>query len=174
MAILSISTMTAVGVRAQFSYSAFLNSAKNAYNKAFIGLLRTFMQFFDATPVGRIINRMSRDVFLIDEMLTLMYADLVHMVFTACGFIVVMLVTVPYFLVFVTLLAVAFFSLRKYVLFVARELRRIEIVTRSPLFTYISSAMDGLIIIRNYDSCDRFKGKMIQAADLNLKAFFNF
>lgn len=46
-----------------------MKAARRLHNKMFFGLLRAPMRFFDTNPSGRILNRFSRDMGAIDEIL---------------------------------------------------------------------------------------------------------
>lgn len=55
--------------RSIYYYRTAMNASKNLHNKMFSSLLHAPMRFFDINPSGRILNRFSRDIGMIDEIL---------------------------------------------------------------------------------------------------------
>merc|ERR1719495_1705235 len=51
----------------QFQYS--IKSGINLHNKMFRSILDTSVRFFDVNPVGRVLNRFSKDLGLIDDLM---------------------------------------------------------------------------------------------------------
>lgn len=117
---------------------------------------------------------MTRDIFLMDEVLVPMYSDEIQMAYLLLGFFVTMIVIVPYMLVMLLVVTVSVIVSRWYIMPATRLLRRLELVTRSPLFGFISNGMSGLIVIRSYKSADRFRDEMAEAVTQNFKTYFNF
>jgi ATP-binding cassette subfamily C (CFTR/MRP) protein 1 len=61
-------TLTYFAAAVTFAYSA-IKAARNLHNRLFYNVLRLPMAFFDTTPLGRIVNRFSRDTDMIDSYL---------------------------------------------------------------------------------------------------------
>lgn len=66
-----------------------MNASKNLHSKMFSALLITPMKFFDTNPSGRILNRFSRDMGIIDEILPRMVLEAIQVsyIFTFYFFI---------------------------------------------------------------------------------------
>lgn len=77
MLYLSISLIIITGLSFQMTSYVLLRSSVTIHNEALKGLVYTFIKFYDQTPIGRIINRMSRDTFLMDEILVLGLTELI-------------------------------------------------------------------------------------------------
>ncbi|KAH7152323.1 P-loop containing nucleoside triphosphate hydrolase protein [Dactylonectria estremocensis] len=132
------------------------NSSKYMLQQAVKRVLRAPMAFFDTTPLGRITNRFSRDVDVMDNNLT----DAIRMFFLTMAMITsVFILIIAYFYYF----AIALVPL--YVLFVlaasyyrasAREVKRYESVLRSHVFAKFGEGLSGVASIRAYGLQDRF------------------
>lgn len=119
------------------------------------------------TPIGRIINRLSRDVFLIDEILIMQYPDMVQFIFFTIGFLGTLVFTNLYLIFVVIIFVIGIYLLVKFSLATSRELKKIELVTRSPLFSHLNNSLTGLKVIRAYNNQNHFKGKFLDDALLN-------
>lgn len=116
------------------------------------GLLRSVMRnsvrFFDTTPVGRILNRFSADLGLIDTRSGSLSehtgATLVSLVLTA---VLICVVAPPVLLIFLVLTPILYGIQRDYRRS-SREMQRIENVTRTPIYSHLGEALNGSTAIR--------------------------
>ena len=76
-----------------------LRSSKNLHEGMFDTVLHAPMSFFDTTPLGRIINRFSKDQYTIDELLPNVIGMWLGALFTSASIIVVILIPTPIFVV---------------------------------------------------------------------------
>ena len=95
------------------------------------------MAWFHATPVGRVVNRFSADQYAVDEALPFQSNILLAQAFGIVGTLVVLAAsTSGVFLYFTPTLAAAYWYIQHvYRSSISRELRRLDSVTRSPLFS---------------------------------------
>lgn len=70
--------------------------------------IRSPQSFFDTTPSGRILNRFSKDIYVIDEVLAPTILMLFNAFFTSISTIVVIVASTPLFIVVVLPLAVLY------------------------------------------------------------------
>ena len=56
-------------IRAAVFLNALINSSKNLHNSMLSEILKATVLFFDTNPIGRILNRFSRDIGIVDELL---------------------------------------------------------------------------------------------------------
>ena len=151
-----------------------LQASKNLHNLAVRRLIDTPAAFFDANPSGRVMNRLSRDVGLMDDALTYFFTDTLHYFFLFTGYVVVIIVLNPYTLLPLALaIAVVVFLLKK-VVPVARDIRRVELITKSPIFSLLTQSVGGLTTIRAFGLQSNLTSQMLQLATKNLRAFFHF
>ena len=57
--------------RAVTFFKAILRGARNLHDGMFVGVLYSPMIFFESNPIGRIMNRFSKDQWIVDELVTL-------------------------------------------------------------------------------------------------------
>ena len=129
-------------------YFASLSSSKRLHDKMVAAALYTQLLFFDTNPTGRILNRFSRDVGSMDEELPQACLVFIQHLLLVVTTALVPTVANPW-LVFAlspTLVVFAFFA--RYYLKTSRELKRLESICRSPVFSHFSETMTGLETIR--------------------------
>ncbi|KAL3283448.1 hypothetical protein HHI36_006593 [Cryptolaemus montrouzieri] len=125
-----------------------MNSSKSLHNKMFHCLLEAPMRFFDTNPAGRVLNRFSKDMGAIDELLPRSLMDVSQILLIMCGIIVMVAISNPYLLIVMAILGPVFLKIRTWFITVARNIKLIEGVAKSPVFSYVSSSIDGLTTIR--------------------------
>ena len=72
-------------------------------------ILRSPMSFFDTTPLGRILNRFSKDIYIIDEIIPRSIRTFLFTFFTVLNSLVVIVVTTPIFVVAMVPLGLFYF-----------------------------------------------------------------
>jgi ABC-type multidrug transport system fused ATPase/permease subunit len=140
-------------------------ASKGMLRQAVASVLRAPMSFFDTTPLGRITNRFSRDVDVMDNTLT----DAMRMYFfSVASIIAVFILIIAYFYYFVIALVplvTIFLFATTYYRASAREVKRIESVLRSTLSAKFSEGLSGIACIRAYGLKDRFVADLRKAID---------
>ena len=137
-------------------YQATINSSRNLHSSMLQAIIMAPVYFFDTNPCGRICNRFSKDIGVMDELLFFAFYDLFETfwaLFLAVGVpsvanFWVLLATVP-----LTGL-VTYYGL--YCLKTSREIARLEAINRSPLYSHFSLTLDGIVDIRTYQQQDKF------------------
>lgn len=108
------------------------------------------MRFFDTNPSGRILNRFSKDMGSVDELLPKAILDASQIILNMIGAIVVTAIVNPLFLIPVAILGVVFIYSRNIYLKTSKNIKRLEGVCRSPVFTHIAASLNGLATIRAF------------------------
>ena len=125
-----------------------LRSSKYLHDKMVSSVLHAPVLFFDTNPTGRILNRFSEDVGCLDEELPPKFLLWIQRFLILCFSVLiptvanfwVILIAVPFLL--------SFGYLTRYYLKTSRELKRLESICRSPVFSHFSETMTGLDTIR--------------------------
>ncbi|KAJ2082118.1 hypothetical protein H4R24_001814 [Coemansia sp. RSA 988] len=120
------------------------------------GVLRSPMSFFDTTPTGRILNRFSADIQKCDEALpnniSMLLTKLVGLM---VAIVIVGISTPPILVIFPALAAVGYHYQRLYIRS-SREIRRLDSITRSPIYAHFQESAGGVSTIRAYGQQSRF------------------
>ncbi|KAL9471438.1 hypothetical protein ACSS6W_009379 [Trichoderma asperelloides] len=147
-------------------------SSKVMLREAMFRVLRAPMSFFDTTPLGRITNRFSRDVDVMDNNLT----DAIRMYFfTLCMVTAVFALIIAYFHYFAIALVPLYFlfiGAASYYRASAREVKRFESVLRSTVFAKFGEGLSGVASIRAYGLKSRFIQDLRQSIDEMNSAYF--
>jgi ATP-binding cassette, subfamily C (CFTR/MRP), member 1 len=148
------------------SLSIFGTTASKAMLKqAITRVLRAPMSFFDTTPLGRITNRFSRDVDVMDNNLS----DAMRMYFFSVGAIVstfaLIIAFFHYFAIALVPLFAVFLFATGYYRASAREVKRFESVLRSTVFAKFGEGLSGVACIRAYGLKKRFIDELKESID---------
>ncbi|KAJ9296060.1 hypothetical protein DTO271G3_5635 [Paecilomyces variotii] len=139
------------------------NSSKTMLQRAMTKVLRAPMAFFDTTPLGRITNRFSKDVHVMDNELT----DAMRIY----SLTITMIISVMFAIALGPLLIV-FFVASNYYRASARDMKRHEAVLRSVVFSRFGEAISGTACIRAYGLQDQFAQRLRESIDDMNGAYF--
>uniref|UniRef100_A0A3B4ZGW4 Multidrug resistance-associated protein 4-like n=1 Tax=Stegastes partitus TaxID=144197 RepID=A0A3B4ZGW4_9TELE len=174
-----LSGLTATSVvfgflRCLIFFNVLVSSAQTLHNSMFNAILRTSIRFFDINPIGRILNRFSKDIGYLDSLLPWTFVDFIQVFLQVIGVIAVAAVIIPWILIPVVPLLGIFLCLRCYFLRTSRDIKRLESTTRSPVFSHLSSSLQGLSTIRAFKAQQQFQQMFDAYQDLHSEAWFLF
>lgn len=151
-----------------------LKASSSLHDRVFANVLRGTMAFFDVTPTGRILNRFSKDLDEIDAQLPWTFDSFLQNILRIIISIGLVAVMFPWFLLAVVPLMIIFFVLNKYFRRSVRELKRLDGVTRSPIFTHLTATIQGLSTLHAYDKMADFNERFKKLVDNNTLPFFMY
>ncbi|XP_036105460.1 multidrug resistance-associated protein 4 isoform X9 [Molossus molossus] len=161
-------------VRSLLVFHVLVNSSQSLHNKMFESILKAPVLFFDRNPIGRILNRFSKDIGHMDDLLPLTFLDFIQTFLQVIGVVGVAVAVIPWIAIPLVLLGILFFVLRSYFLETSRDVKRLESTTRSPVFSHLSASLQGLWTIRAYKTEERFQELFDAHQDLHSEAWFLF
>ncbi|RUS91067.1 hypothetical protein EGW08_001195, partial [Elysia chlorotica] len=160
--------------RALLFFKIAVDAARTLHNSMFTRVLRANISFFDNNPVGRILNRFSKDVGHMDDLLPVTFFDFIQCSLLILGIVLVAGVVNPWVFIPTVPLAVLFVYVRKYYLETSRSIKRLEGTLRSPVFSYLSASLQGLHTIRAMHMQDRFMAEFDGYQDNHTEAWYLF
>ena len=113
-----------------------------------VAILQAPVLFFDSNPVGRILNRFSNDIGCVDELLPKTFLAAMQRLLEISALILVTAATNVWLVFLVVPISVLVVFLSNYYLKTARELKRLESISRSPVLAHFSETLIGLDTIR--------------------------
>ncbi|XP_069116551.1 ATP-binding cassette sub-family C member 10-like [Argopecten irradians] len=147
-----------------------IRMARTMHDQLLSSVLKAPMSFFDVTPIGRILNRFSSDIGIIDDNLGHLINMVSCHVIGIIGTIVMASYMMPWFVVLLIPVAVVNNNIQKLYRHTSREVRRIFSLYRSPIFSQFSETLSGIVTIRAFRHTERFKTQHLQCMNKWLEA----
>ncbi|XP_022714739.1 ABC transporter C family member 13 isoform X2 [Durio zibethinus] len=139
-----------------------LQAAVQVHNKLLNKLINAPVHFFDQTPGGRILNRFSSDLYTIDDSLPFILNILLANFVGLLGIVVVLSYVQVLFLLLLLPFWYIYNKLQFFYRSTSRELRRLDSVSRSPIYASFTETLDGSSTIRAFNSEDYFLARFTE------------
>ncbi|EEY61123.1 ATP-binding Cassette (ABC) Superfamily [Phytophthora infestans T30-4] len=130
-----------------FAYGG-LRAARSTYNKLVQSVFAAPLRFFERTPTGRVLNRLSGDTYAVDESLPFIINTFLRDAAGVTGALVILFYGNRLVLVLLVPLSVLYFHLQRYYRPSSRHLKRLDAATQSPLLAMFTDTLDGLTVLR--------------------------
>ncbi|KAF1787006.1 P-loop containing nucleoside triphosphate hydrolase [Phytophthora cactorum] len=171
---LGVGTAIMVLVRAGTVAIIGLRASRRLFDNMTTSLLKAPLRFFDANPIGRIVNRYGDDISAIDFMISFSFQEVLgFLFFTACQ-----LATAVYMIKVLGALIIPlvwiYVRIGNHYLAPSRELARLWKVSASPILSYVSQSEEGVEVIRAFgqETVNRMVEENFRRNDVNSKAWF--
>ncbi|KAK4473859.1 hypothetical protein MN116_003190 [Schistosoma mekongi] len=122
--------------------------AKRLHELMLKACLSTRILFFESNPSGRILNRFSKDIGVIDDDLLTSIHDFLQCLTLVVNFCVVTMIASYWAIIPVIILSIFFWIIRRSYMRLSRDLKRIEATARSPMLSWVNITLQGLPCIR--------------------------
>uniref|UniRef100_A0A4X2K8W1 ATP-binding cassette sub-family C member 6 n=1 Tax=Vombatus ursinus TaxID=29139 RepID=A0A4X2K8W1_VOMUR len=158
------------------SIAVVLLGGVRASQRLFQGLLydvaRSPMTFFEQTPIGNLLNRFCKETDAMDAVIPDKFKSFLGFLFGLLEVILVIVVTTPLAAVVVLPLMALYIGMQSLYVASSCQLRRLESVSRSPIYSHISETFQGSAVIRAFQSQDQFIVQNDSRIDEHQKASF--
>ncbi|PHU29058.1 ABC transporter C family member 2 [Capsicum chinense] len=146
-----------------------LYAAKMLHDAMLGSILRAPMVFFHTNPLGRIINRFAKDLGDIDRNVAPFVSMFLGQVFQLISTFVLIGIVSTMSLWAIMPLLVLFYGAYLYYQSTAREVKRLDSISRSPVYAQFGEALNGLATIRAYKAYDRMANINGKSVDNNIR-----
>nr|CAH7718231.1 unnamed protein product [Callosobruchus chinensis] len=161
-------------VRSIFYFKICMTASKVLHNRMFACILQAPMRFFDTNPSGRILNRFSKDMGGLDEQLPKAALDAIQVFLVMSGILIMVFIVTPLMLIPAAILGLIFYWFRTVYIASAQDIKRLEGVTRAPVFSHISSSLYGISTIRASNAEGMVKQEFDGLQDRHTSTWFLF
>ncbi|KCV70415.1 hypothetical protein H696_02759 [Fonticula alba] len=149
-----------------------LRAARLLHEKLLDRIFAVPMSFFDTTPLGRIVNRFSKDLNTIDQVLPNAIYSFLRTFAQVLAVLVVISYSTPYFLIAIIPLGVVYVMVQRFYVATSRELQRLESISRSPIYAHFGESLGGVSTIRAYCQEKRFIQANRAFLDINSQMYY--
>ena len=153
-------------------YWGSVKACRTLFDGLLVSIIHAPMRFFDVTPVGRILNRFSKDVSVLDMQIARNGSLLVFCVTGIIACIIIISVITPQFLIVAVLISILYYIIGTFYLRISRELKRLNSVSRSPIYSHFTESVAGVTTIRAYGVEDQFMKSVYEKIDSFVAPFY--
>ncbi|XP_066905603.1 multidrug resistance-associated protein 1 [Halyomorpha halys] len=148
-------------------YIGAVNAGSLLHTMLLTNIMHSPMSFFDTTPQGRILNRFSKEIDVLDNSIPFTLKQCFSFLAPVFGTVFIISYTTPVFLVVIVPIALLYYWVQKCYIATSQQLRRIESITRSPIYSHFGESVSGSSVIRAYGAQKRFIKESEMKVDLN-------
>ncbi|KAJ7064091.1 ABC protein [Mycena amicta] len=149
-----------------------IQATKAMHQEALVNILHAQMSFFDTTPMGRILSIFGKDIDTIDNALPMSIRMFIIVICSVIGAILVITIVTHYFIVAAIFICFGYGYYQQFYRAGALEMKRLDAMLRSLLYSHLSESLTGLPTIRSYGEIDRFIRDNKYYIDLENRALF--
>ncbi|KAJ4757284.1 hypothetical protein LUZ62_067659 [Rhynchospora pubera] len=164
-------TLFVLFFRSLFVVTLGLEASKSLFAQLLTSLFRAPMGFYDSTPLGRILSRVSADLSIVDLDVPFILLWAVGATLNAYSNVGVLSVVTWQVLFVSALMIVMAIRIQRYYLATAKELMRLNGTTKSLMAIHLSESIAGAITIRAFEEEDRFFAKNLELIDKNASPY---
>lgn len=128
-------------------------------------ILRAPLRWVDTNPSGRILNRFTSDMFMVDRRLPGDLGNFLQAIFQLIITVVASLSVSYYVIIAGAILMVIYAQVASVYINVAREVKRLNSISHSPIYDQFASVLSGLSTIRAFQRTNFYMNRMFTLID---------
>ena len=164
-----LGTMIIIAFRACYTQWLGIQASKNLVQDLAASILKGSMAFFDVTPSGRVLTRFSRDTDQTDSQLPSTIDNYLGLNAWVGGSCVVICIFLPYFTIPFVIMGAAYKMVERYFTPTARELQRLDGVSKAPVVSHFTEMLQGITTVRAFGMSKSFNDHCKILIDGNLR-----
>ncbi|KAK4709004.1 hypothetical protein R3W88_029929 [Solanum pinnatisectum] len=150
-----------------------LGASKSVYSTLSSSLFFAPMSFFDSTPFGRMLSRVSSDLSIVDMELPFLLNYTVGSIIISYSTYVILCFFAPEVLLVIVLMIYVTILVQRYYNASAKELMRLNGTTKSLVANHLAESISGIMTIRAFAQEGRFFFKNLEFIDKNARPIFH-
>ncbi|KAL8660630.1 MAG: hypothetical protein Q9202_006375 [Teloschistes flavicans] len=171
--LLSFLTILIGMVKYIWVFIACIKASDVMFNRAIDRVLVARLRWLDTVPVGRILNRFTADFSVLDSHIAKTIAELLYTLFELVGITIAGAIVSPMTILFAIVAMCVATTVGTRYLAGAREVKRLESITRSPILELLERVQVGIATIRAFDRVEHYTTLMQSTIDRNTTALMH-
>ncbi|KDN52874.1 hypothetical protein K437DRAFT_292771 [Tilletiaria anomala UBC 951] len=155
-----------------FVLAGSVSASRRIFKRLMAAVLSAKPGFFDKTPVGRVMNRLSKDMEAIDQEAAGDCVFFLDVFLQSIAIIGIVVFALPIFGALSIVIVGVYFAIGALYITSSRDLKRIESVQRSPIFTLVGEIIGGSVAIRAFGDAGRFTRHCLRLIDRTNGPFY--
>ncbi|KAG2218561.1 hypothetical protein INT45_006322 [Circinella minor] len=153
-------------------YWGSIRGARALFVQLLDRIIHAPLRFFDTTPCGRILNRFGADMSVIDMQMARTAGILIECLTGMVASSIIISVITPNFILVALLTAIIYLIVGLLYLRSSRELKRLNSVNRSPIYTHFTETLAGVTTIRAFGQQYQFLSAMYEKLDTYITPYY--
>ncbi|KAM9305128.1 multidrug resistance-associated protein 1-like [Gastrophryne carolinensis] len=147
--------------------------SRQLHSKLLHSILRCPLSFFERTPSGNLTNRFAKEMDTIDNIIPQMLMMFIIMALTILEILLIIAIATPLAAVAFIPLGLLYFFLQRFYVASSRQLKRLDAVSKSPLYTHFNETLQGVNVIRAFKEQERFIHENNLRLNTNQRFYFS-
>ncbi|RZA22988.1 MAG: ATP-binding cassette domain-containing protein [Proteobacteria bacterium] len=148
------------------------SAGRAIHDSSITALLRSPLNYFDRTPIGRILNRFSRDMDSVEREIAQNLERTIGPILHTLAAVLIILFNVPLLIVVIAPALYAYYALQKLYRSASRDAQRLASIARSPRFAFFKESLQASALIRAHGQTEVFVAKYEGLLSDYLKRFY--
>lgn len=171
---IQLTSAALIVIAALLTFYGSLNASRTLFTRMLAATMGATNRWLDKTPSGRIVNKFSRDIEVVDSSINQSLRYFVTFLIAGIISVLTIIAVLPPFLIPTIFLGLANFYVARGYIRAARDLRRLESVSRSPIFSAFSELLQGISTVRAFAAESRMLKECTERIDLANSFFLYF
>ena len=134
-----------------------LSAGRTIQNGVLKSILSAKLRFFDSTPIGRVLNRLGKDLDTVERQLPSSLEQSVRAAFQVALTLAIILLLLPLSIVVVVPILWLYYRLQLRYRKSSREAQRLYSIARSPVLSHFKETLSGIPVVRAFEKENYFE-----------------
>ncbi|KAK0391974.1 hypothetical protein NLU13_1472 [Sarocladium strictum] len=148
------------------------HSASRLHWKLLDSVLQAPLWFFTTVDSGVTLNRFSQDMTLVDQTLPTAFFEVVLDTLVAIASTALIASGAQYFASIIPFCVLPLYLLQKFYLRTSRQMRHLDLESKSPLYTHFTETLNGVVTIRAFGWQQDFVQEQLRLLDISQRPYY--
>ncbi|KAI8198964.1 ABC transporter [Colletotrichum sp. SAR 10_65] len=148
------------------------HSATRLHWQLLDSVLKAPLWFFTTVDSGVTLNRFSQDMTLVDQTLPTAFFEVVLDTLVAIASAALIASGAQYFAAIIPFCVLPLYFLQKFYLKTSRQMRHLDLESKSPLYTHFTETLNGVVTIRAFGWQQEFVKEQLRLLDISQRPYY--